>query len=221
MSNLLKIGAHKVRRSARSSRTRPPSPRSLRPGSASTPETTSTPQGPSFRIASETLAGLNPPATTSRVPAPRKTDSAASQSNEIPVPPTAVAVRESTRIASTFVSLPPATARSIRSGPKCSTCRIRNPGPNRSRSANRQLRVFVQMELNPGQSGRQYRRLNFVKTRLNKYTDLFNRSRKLGVIPATCSRSPAAGSPQTQIQPRLPPRQPPASHPPGRCFRKS
>src|SRR5579862_681855 len=68
---------------------------SLRPGSRSTPETTSTPQGANFLMASPTLSGFNPPATIRRflnLPSKCRT---ASQSKVRPLPAPASSNMES------------------------------------------------------------------------------------------------------------------------------
>src|SRR5271157_601936 len=78
---------------------------SLRPGAASTPVTTSTPQGRNVAIASATLAGFSPPAAIRRFFSParwKRAFCAAAQSKVVPVPPVAVVVLESTSTASTY-----------------------------------------------------------------------------------------------------------------------
>ena len=70
---------------------------SLRPGSDSTPDTTSTPQGRRVAIASATFSGERPPATMSRRwgAARRNEPLAPAQSKRRPVPPARAATRES------------------------------------------------------------------------------------------------------------------------------
>ena len=117
---------------------------SLRPGAASTPLTTSTPHGRSVAMASATFSGVSPPAATSftrsrvleegfAAPQPSR--------NACPVPPTAVAVRESTRIASTLASRAMrAAARSARAGFKMHHAQNPQPRPE-PRAQFRRLRL--------------------------------------------------------------------------------
>src|SRR5258708_3282162 len=68
---------------------------SLRPGSRSTPVTTSTPQGEKVEIASPTFSGFNPPATISRMPLLLSRGRTACQSKVRPLPAPASSSMES------------------------------------------------------------------------------------------------------------------------------
>src|SRR5579863_5066635 len=107
------------------------------PCAASTPLATSTPHGCNVAMASRTFSGVRPPAAIMRVPEAAFSNSvlrATAQSNVVPVPPTAVAVRESTRTALTLGSAAIDATRSAACSPKCTTPTIRTPAPRLSRS---------------------------------------------------------------------------------------
>ena len=151
---------------------------SLRPAAASTPETTSTPQGFSdrngfgyivggksagddklmgvFEIAEETGGGGIP------------------VEGDAGAPNGAVAVRESTRSASIFLSDAREAACAAMAGLKCSVCRIRRLGPKLARNCDRIAGCRCKLQLNSGELAGANGRLDLCKGCVDEDSDFFD-----------------------------------------------
>ena len=202
--------------------------RSFLPGAASTPETTSTPQAAAWQ-------SLRPRSQDSVRPRQCGVERfsvlensvlrAAAQSKATPVPPTAVAVRESTSTASTCglrsCSAISCDHRSAASASKCTTRRIRSSGPKPLAQSCRQLRPSLEMQLHAGQSACPHRRVDLIHG-ASTNTPIFSTvAGRCGTIAAACAAVTGAGWAQTQTPPHPRRPSPPAARPQAKCCRKS